>query len=109
MTEDLSEHMRAVLIEAGWDSSDVDKAEDIAYARRTKEAKQENIPPTAAASETGAVIGTTVGGEDVASITAELKSLQGKVASHEVMAKRKELRKRLEKAEGDVMVTFDRN
>ena len=73
--------------------------------RQNKQAKQENIPGAAAASEGGNVI-TAEGDEDIESLTQELTRLQALPANAETMAKRKEVRLRLT-AQQDKMGLLD--
>ncbi len=86
--------------------------EGFTATRQTKQAKQENIPGAAAASEGGNVLGAG-GDEDIESLTEQLAKLQAQPATSETMAKRTEIRKRLV-AEQDRLgilnnVTFDRS
>ena len=109
---EISDYAKKVLLEAGYTEMDLDNVEAIAESRRTKDAKQENIGEAAGATDSGQVVGATVGGGTVEDLEAELRSLQGKsgtMATHAVMARRRELRKQLDSAMGDVQVTFDRD
>ena len=80
--------------------------------RQTNQAKQENIPGAAAASEGGTVL-SAGGDEDIESLDAELNRLIALPATAETMAARSEIRKKLT-AQHDAQgvlnnVSFDRN
>lgn len=63
-------------------------------SRQSKKAKQENIPPAAAASESGNVLGVE-GDEDIESLTEQLNKLRAQRATPATMEQRTQIRKKL--------------